>query len=99
MPGSTIATQHDPVLWKLLRQMLQEGIHPRRVAVRKDEKTGFTWKDSKGVVYDIYISSKNSCYILKTSKKTGKQYRQYLPKEVSQQIASELGRDNTVDYE
>lgn len=63
-----------------------------------NEKTGFTWKDSKGQVYDIYISRKNACYILKTSKKTGKQYRQYLPKEVSQQIAYELGRDNTVDY-
>lgn len=70
-----------------------------RQSTTSNEKTGFTWKDSKGVVYDIYISSKNSCYIIKTSKKTGKQYRQYLPKEVSQQIASELGRDNTVDYE
>ena len=56
------------------------------------KKTGYTWKDSKGKVYDIYISDKGSCYIIRTSSKTGKQYKSYLPKEVSQEIAKELGR-------
>ena len=64
-----------------------------------DILTGYTWKDSKGDVYDIYISKKGSCYIIKTSKKTGKQYRQYLPKEVSNTIAEELGMSNQIDYE
>lgn len=62
------------------------------------EKTGFTWIDGKGESHDIYISRRNSCYILKSSKKTGKEYRMYLPKEISQKIAFELGRDKTVDY-
>lgn len=54
------------------------------------KKTGYTWKDSKGNVYDIYISERGSCYILRTSSKTGKVYKSYLSKEVSNQIASEL---------
>lgn len=65
----------------------------------QDKATGYTWKDSKGNVYDIYISKKGSCYIIKTSKKTGKPYRQYLPKEVSNQIAEELGMSKEIDYE
>ena len=55
-------------------------------------KTGYTWKDSKGKSYDIYMSSKGSCYIIRTSAKTGKEYRSYLPKEVSREIAKELGK-------
>ena len=55
------------------------------------KKTGYTWKDSKCKVYDIYVSSRGSCYIIRTSAKTGKQYKSYLPKEVSKQIARELG--------
>ena len=54
-------------------------------------KTEYTWKDSKGVEYPIYISKSGACFVLRISKKTGKEYRQYLPKEVSAQIASELG--------
>lgn len=54
-------------------------------------KTKFTWKDSKGKEYPVYISSKGSCYILKTSSKTGKEYKNYLGPEISQQICKELG--------
>lgn len=53
-------------------------------------KTKFTWKVN-GVEYPIYISSTGSCYIIKTSKKTGKEYKQYLPKEVCAEICKELG--------
>lgn len=54
-------------------------------------KTGYTWKDSKGNAYDIYISKSGACYTIRTSKKTGKEYRAYLPKEASAEIAHELG--------
>lgn len=54
-------------------------------------KTEYTWKDSKGVEYPIYISKSGACFVFRTSKKTGKEYRQYLPKEVSTEIARELG--------
>ena len=60
----------------------------------EDTKTGYTWKDKQGNVYDIYITKRNACYIWKTSKKTGNQYKYYLPKEVAAEIAKELGRSN-----
>lgn len=53
-------------------------------------KTKFTWVDSKGVEYPIYVSSTGSCYVVKVSKKTGKEYKQYLGEDVSKQICSEL---------
>lgn len=57
-----------------------------------DEKTDYIWKNKEGKTYEIYISRNNACYILKTSKKTGKTYKQYLPKEIANEIATELGR-------
>ena len=53
-------------------------------------KTKFTWKDSKGKEYPIYISSTGSCFVIKVSAKTGKEYRNYLGSEISQQICKEL---------
>jgi hypothetical protein len=53
-------------------------------------KTKFTWKDSKGTEYPVYISSTGSCFIIRISKKTGKEYRSYLGPEVSAQICKEL---------
>lgn len=54
------------------------------------QQTQYTWKDSKDVEYPIYISASGSCYVIKTSKKTGKEYKSYLPKEVSAEICKEL---------
>ena len=49
-------------------------------------KTDYTWKSSDGNEYTIYLSPKGSAYIIKTSKKTGKDYKQYLPKSVAREI-------------
>lgn len=57
----------------------------------QDVDSGFTWEDSKGVSYPIYVGKTGSCYIKKVSKKTGKEYKQYLGKEVSAEICKELG--------
>lgn len=54
-------------------------------------KTKFTWKDSKGKEYPIYISNTGSCFIIRTSSKSGKEYKSYLGSEISQQICKELG--------
>ena len=54
-------------------------------------KTKFTWKDSKGKEYPVYISSNGSCFVIKVSAKTGKEYKNYLGPEISQQICKELG--------
>lgn len=54
-------------------------------------KTKFTWRDSKGTEYPVYMSSTGSCFVIKTSAKTGKEYRNYLGPEVSEQMCKELG--------
>lgn len=53
-------------------------------------KTKFTWKDSKGNEYPIYISSKGSCFVIKGKDKNGKDKKTYLGPEISQQICKEL---------
>lgn len=55
--------------------------------------TGFQWTDSKGNKYPIYISASGSCYIIKKSSKTGKDYKQYMKPEVSQDICAKLGKE------
>lgn len=54
-------------------------------------KTKYQWKDSKGTIYDVYMSSTGSCFVNKISSKTGKEYRYYLGPEISEQICRELG--------
>lgn len=61
---------------------------------KAEEKTGFTYKDSKGVSYDIYIGKTGSCYINKVSK-NGNKYRKYLGEEISKEICQSLGRKYT----
>lgn len=55
--------------------------------------TGFTWTDNKGNKYPIYISNSGSCYIIKKSNKTGKEYKQYLKPDISQDICNKLGKE------
>lgn len=62
----------------------------RSVSASEDVKTGYTYKDSKGKVYDIYMSKKGACYIIRTSSKTGNQYKSYLPKGIQNEIKNEL---------
>ena len=58
----------------------------------KETKTEYTYKDSKGVEYPVYLSSTGKAFIKKVSKKTGKEYRQYLP-EVGMQINPEAYKE------
>lgn len=55
-------------------------------------KTPFVFEDTKGVKYPIYISNggKGSAYIIKVSKKTGKEYKAYLGKEITAEIKKQL---------
>lgn len=57
----------------------------KKEASGKEVKTKYTYTDSKGNVYPIYLSSTGKAFIKKVSKKTGKEYRQYLP-EIGRQI-------------
>ena len=62
----------------------------------KFTKTGFTWKDSKGDEYPVYIAHTGSCFVIKTSK-SGEEYRAYLGEEVSEQINKELSNRKSND--
>lgn len=55
-----------------------------------DTKTEYTWEGKDGKVYPIYISKKGACYIIRVNKKTGKKYKQYLPKDIQETIKKEL---------
>lgn len=55
------------------------------------KSTPFTYKDSKGQTYPIYMSGNGSCFINKVSSKTGKEYKYYLGPEISEEICKELG--------
>ena len=58
----------------------------------KETKTQYTYTDSKGVKYPVYLSSAGKAFIKKVSKKTSKEYRQYLP-EIGKQINPEAYKD------
>ena len=55
--------------------------------------TPYSWSDSKGNKYIIYMSSNGSCYIIKKSNKTGKDYKMYMKPEISQDICKKLGKE------
>lgn len=54
------------------------------------QQTKYTWEDKKGNKYPIYITKNGAVYINRKSAKTGKDYKQYLSKEVKEQIKKEL---------
>lgn len=55
-----------------------------------EQKTSFEYEDSKGNKYPIYKSKRGSFYVVKTSKKTGKEYKYYLPKEIQEEIKKHI---------
>lgn len=65
----------------------------RQVANSKPIATGCTWVDSKGNQYPIFMSNSGSCYVIKTSAKTGKEYKSYLKPDVSRDICAKLGKE------
>ena len=68
---------------------------------KNDVQTSYTWKDSKGVEYPIilhqYTKGDNAgqwtCYVIKKSAKTGKDYKYYLKDgvEIAATIRKEMG--------
>ena len=51
----------------------------------KETKTQYTYTDNKGVKYPVWLSSTGKAFIKRVSKKTGKEYKQYVP-EIGKQI-------------
>ena len=72
-----------------------------RAAVNSDVKTNYTWSNEKdGVSYDIYLHKYTkgdkvgqwTAHVLRVSKKTGKEYKYYLPDGAA--IAQDILRRN-----
>lgn len=84
--GATISCAQDYV--RQGKEFIQKK--KEKSFTKDDIKTGYTWTDSKGRVYDIYLSPRGSCYILVKSQKTGKLYKSYLPKEIAEEIKKEI---------
>lgn len=65
-----------------------------------DQVTSYTWKDSKGNEYPIVLhtitkgenAGKTTCYVVKTSAKTGKEYKYTLPDGIA--IAEQILKEN-----
>lgn len=53
--------------------------------------TDFTYRDSKANEYRIYLSKNGRAFIIRTSQRTGKEYKYYLGEEISKSVCKELG--------
>lgn len=73
-------------------EIIKEGKTYSQVTKSKtpDKDSGFTYKDNKGNIYPILIGKSGACYIVRISKKSGKEYKQYLGKDISREICKEL---------
>lgn len=56
------------------------------------DSTQYTIQDGKNL-RAIWIAKSGSCFYIRTSAKSGKEYRQYCPREMSAAICAELGRE------
>lgn len=79
-------------------QVVREGntfsVETKAKTSKKSEPiaTNLSYKDKKGNVYPIYVTERGSVFVIKVSKKTGKEYRYYLPKEVKEEVLKELNK-------
>lgn len=65
----------------------------------KDEATAYTWKDTKGNEFPIFLhtytkgekAGRTTCYVVRKSAKTGKEYKYYIPngEEIAKEILNE----------
>ena len=62
----------------------------KTTSVNQDTQTKYTWEDKEGKKYPIFITKRGACYVKKVSKKTGKEYKYYLPKDIKETIKKEL---------
>lgn len=63
----------------------------RTVSANEDVESKFKWETADGIELPVYRTKNGSYYIIRTSKKTGKAYKQYLPKETQEVMRKEEG--------
>ena len=75
-------------------KFVKENVKPEVSEKTPDVLTKYTYEVKvKGEPHEfpVYITKNNACYIVRTSNR-GKQYKEYLPKELAATIAQEMGR-------
>lgn len=65
-----------------------------KVTLKNDTKTQYTYKASDGKVYPIYLSKNGKAFVVRVSKKTGREYKQYLP-----EVTAQIGNPNPTKKE
>lgn len=74
-------------------ELVKEGnTFVEQTTKEQDKEIPFTYTNKKGEVHKLYISKKGAIYMIKTSAKTGKEYRQYLPKDKQEHIKQHLAQ-------
>lgn len=61
----------------------------KTTSVNQGTKTKYTWEDKEGNTYPIFVTKNGAYYIIKVSKKSGKEYKYYLPKDIQETIKKE----------
>lgn len=64
------------------QQVVQQGkvfVEQKSDRESGETKTEYLYQDKTGAIDTVYLSSKGKAFIWKTSKKSGKRYRKYLP--------------------
>lgn len=64
---------------------------PKTGSKQQPKETPFTYTDNKNNKYIIYITANGSCFIFKTSKNTGKDYRYYLDADICKEVSKAMG--------
>jgi len=87
---------------KAVRAYERDGrtfVQTRSQKSENDRATAFIWRDKQGNEYPIFLhtyvkgekAGKTTCYVILTSKKTGKEYKYYIPngEEIAKEIMNE----------
>ena len=80
---------HESKAQSVIRQgntFVQDSSKSTKIKKDTPTLTKYYYLASDGTKYPIYMSNSGKCFIIRTSSKTGKQYKQYLP-EVTKQLS------------
>lgn len=72
----------------------KDYVAPTRQSVEHTDSTTTDTYTIKNEKYNVYKSKSGAFYIWKTSKKTDKKYKYYLPKEIQKQMGREYKENN-----
>ena len=73
---------------KPIRKTTKDSTIVDKSTIKDAKMTKYYYLTADGTKYPIYMSSDGKCFIIRTSSKHGKKYRQYLP-EITKKLAAE----------